>query len=243
MPWKILMPWHRHLPAVLAEPHARAGLRIFYHVRIYLDGIPSHAWTPDMCINTNLVQSLDTRHIDLWAWTANSSDIPKRVWLVFTHRPSDRSTIAVMQEQSDRWQQGICYEVFIHVDLVEDYTAAAHDLHGVISNPAAFKPVKRPYIWRYGLVDGALVDAQAKFPVCLPLLPHEPANHERGRDAGQRDRRREEIRHRDALESSKRRDEERRHDVVERGRGASHKEESRRTEGRTCREDAFIWLG
>lgn len=89
-----------------------------------------------------------------------------------------------MQEQPDWWQQGIRYEVFIHVGLVEDYTAAAHDLHGAISNPAAFKPVKRPYVWLYGLVDGAPTDARAKFPARLPLPPREPANRERGPTLG-----------------------------------------------------------
>ena len=80
------------------------GMRIFFRVRLYLDGIPDHAWTPDIvervigsrcalqCINTDLVQGTDMRHIDLWAWTTNPSDIPKRVWLVFTHRPSDMSS-------------------------------------------------------------------------------------------------------------------------------------------------------
>ena len=52
-------------------------MRIFYRVRFYLGGIPGHAWTPEIvervigrrcalqCINTDLVQPLDTRHIDL----------------------------------------------------------------------------------------------------------------------------------------------------------------------------------
>ena len=64
------------------------GLRLFYRVRLYLDGIPGYAWTPDIvervigrrcalqCINTDLVQPQDTRHIDLWAWTADPSAIP-----------------------------------------------------------------------------------------------------------------------------------------------------------------------
>lgn len=77
---------------------------IFYCDRVYFDGIPSHAWTPYIvervigskcslqCINTDLVQPTDTRQIDLYAWIANPSQIPKRLWLVFTHRPSDKST-------------------------------------------------------------------------------------------------------------------------------------------------------
>jgi hypothetical protein len=71
------------------------------------------------CINTDLVQPQDTRHVDLWAWTADPGAIPKRVWLVFTHRPCDRSSaVLVLREQPDRWLQGVRYEVFLHVGLL-----------------------------------------------------------------------------------------------------------------------------
>ena len=168
------------------------GMRIFFRVRLYLDGIPDHAWTPDIvervigsrcalqCINTDLVQGNDMRHIDLWAWTANPSDIPKWVWLVFTHRPSDKSSappsvfvVTRERELQERWQQGIRYEVFLHIGLVEDYSAAATDLHGAVANPAAFTPIRRPYVWRYGLVDGAPAEARSRFPARLPLPPRE----------------------------------------------------------------------
>ncbi|RLN12941.1 hypothetical protein C2845_PM09G13030 [Panicum miliaceum] len=160
------------------------GMRIFFRVRLYLDGIPEHAWTPDIvervighrcalqCINTD--QPTDTRHIDLWAWTANPSDIPKRVWLVFTHRPTDKSSVVVVtreQELLERWQQCLRFEVFLHIGVVEDYTAASHDLHGAVSNPEAFKPIRRPYFWRYGLLDGAPAEATSRFPARLPKPP------------------------------------------------------------------------
>ncbi|CAN6328776.1 unnamed protein product [Urochloa humidicola] len=65
------------------------GMRIFFRVRLCLDGIPVHAWTPDIverivcnkcslqCINTDLVQPRDTRHFDLWAWTADPQRNPQ----------------------------------------------------------------------------------------------------------------------------------------------------------------------
>ena len=70
------------------------GMRIFYRVRLYLDGIPGYAWTTEIaeriichrcalqCINTDLLQPLHTRHIDVWAWTENPSANPRKVWLV-----------------------------------------------------------------------------------------------------------------------------------------------------------------
>jgi len=107
-------------------------MRIFYRVHLYLDGIPGYAWTPEIveriichrcalqCINTDLLQPLHTRHIDVWAWTENPSANPRKVWLVFTHSPADRSaTIAVFQQLPDQWQQGVRYEVFVHIGVVE----------------------------------------------------------------------------------------------------------------------------
>nr|TKW31403.1 hypothetical protein SEVIR_2G103800v2 [Setaria viridis] len=66
------------------------GFRIFYRVRLCLDGIPSHAWTPEIVervighkcalqhIVTDLLQPADSRHIELWAWTVDPSEIPKK---------------------------------------------------------------------------------------------------------------------------------------------------------------------
>lgn len=87
------------------------GMHIFYRISIYLDGIPSHAWTSDIieliisskcilqCINTNLVQPTDTRHIDLCTWTANPSKIPKHIWLVFTHKPFEKSMVVFVRKE------------------------------------------------------------------------------------------------------------------------------------------------
>jgi hypothetical protein len=64
-----LRPW-RSLSRAL-------GFRFFYRVKLCLDGIPDHAWTPTIIervighrctpqtIVTNLVQSEDSRHIEL----------------------------------------------------------------------------------------------------------------------------------------------------------------------------------
>ncbi|CAN6203027.1 unnamed protein product [Urochloa humidicola] len=213
------------------------GMCIFFRVRLYLDGIPDHAWTLDIvervigskcalqCINTDLIEPTDTRHIDLWAWTANPSEIPKRVWLVFTHRPTDKSSVnpsvvVVTRECDlpDRWQQGIRYEVFLHIGVVEDYSAASLDLQGAVANLAAFTSVRRPYVWRYGVMDGAPEGTRARFPVRLPRPPREPEDGGRdGRDKwGQ------------AQDKG--------------GRQASrHNAGGRRGDGRSCKEGGFSW--
>nr|TKW17005.1 hypothetical protein SEVIR_5G337100v2 [Setaria viridis] len=176
------------------------GFRIFYRVRLCLDGIPSHAWTPEIVervignkcalqnIVTDLVQPADSRHIELWAWTVDPSDIPKKVWLAFVHSPATKSSAFSVSAEPPptSWQQGARYEVFIHMPLLEDYTAAARNLEHAVTNPENITPIHRRYEWRYGLVDGAPPDARSRFPARLPRPPREPEqrnrdDHEDGR--------------------------------------------------------------
>jgi hypothetical protein len=96
------------------------GFRFFYKVKLCLDGIPDHAWTPGIVervighrcalqtIITDLVQPEDSRHIELWAWSANPSEIPKRVWLAFTNRPSEHSSAVYIgtEPPPEPWHQG-----------------------------------------------------------------------------------------------------------------------------------------
>jgi hypothetical protein len=72
------------------------GFRMFYRVRLWLHGIPDHAWTPVIVellirhrcalqyIVTDLDKPDDTRHFEIWAWIPKPRDIPKKIWLAFT---------------------------------------------------------------------------------------------------------------------------------------------------------------
>jgi hypothetical protein len=120
------------------------------------------------------VQPADTRHIELWAWSRDPSRIPKKVWLTFTHRPIDGSSAVFVDTEPppDRSHQGVRYEVFIHIPLIEDYSAAADNLQEAIDNPAAYVPIRCRYDWRHGLVDGAPATARAtRFSARLPRPP------------------------------------------------------------------------
>jgi hypothetical protein len=161
------------------------GLRLFYRVKLCLDGIPPHAWTPDIIervighrcalqfIVTDLVQSAETRHIEIWAWTLDPSNIPKKVWLCFTHRPIDGSSAVFVstEEPPDVWHQAVRFEVFLHMPILEDFTGVKQDLQAAINNPAAVAPVRRRFDWRYGLVDGAPTTARSPYPARLPRPP------------------------------------------------------------------------
>jgi hypothetical protein len=87
------------------------GFRIFYRVRLCLDGVPDHVWSPEVVeriignrcalqyIVIDLVQPTDTRHIELWAWARDPCKIPKKVWLAFTHRPIDGSSVVFVDTE------------------------------------------------------------------------------------------------------------------------------------------------
>jgi hypothetical protein len=131
------------------------GFRMFYRVDLFLDGIPDHAWTPTTVecvighrcalqyIFTDLVQPEDTRHIELWAWTQDPRDIPKKVWLAFTHGPAGGSSAIYVDSEPPpaAWYQGNRYAIFVHLSILEDYKAVEGNLQAAIDNPASVKPI------------------------------------------------------------------------------------------------------
>jgi hypothetical protein len=120
------------------------GFRMFYRVRLFLNGIPDHAWTPAIVerlighqctlqyIVTDLVKPDDTRHIELWAWTPEPRDIPKKVWLAFTHGPAGGSSAVFFDTEPPpaAWYQGNKFAVDIHLSILEDYCAGGRKLAG-----------------------------------------------------------------------------------------------------------------
>jgi hypothetical protein len=122
-----------------------------------------------------LVQPEDSRHIELWDWTANPSEIPKRVWLAFTNRPSDDSSSVFVgpDPPPESWHQGARFQVFLHMPLMEDYSAVARNLQSAVDNPASITPIRRRFDWRYNLVDGAPPTARSRFPARLPRPQHD----------------------------------------------------------------------
>lgn len=121
------------------------GVALMFRVRLCLDGVPMHAWAADITeriigrtctleqIETDVVhpvESGNTRSIDLWAWTANPSTIPKRMWLSFTNRAKDPKLAPLLAVESppEHWQRGVRHPVLFHLEEIHDYTAATIDL-------------------------------------------------------------------------------------------------------------------
>ncbi|CAO2152345.1 unnamed protein product [Urochloa humidicola] len=142
------------------------GANLFYRVRLVLDGVPRHAWQPDIverligrtcalqCIDTNLLYPTDTRGIVLWAWTADPSKLPKVMWLIFTTGTLEgsSSSVQISEIPPSRWQLGIDHPVLIHIWEIHNYATVKTDPH----NPdvAIGEPERRRLPWFCGVKDG-----------------------------------------------------------------------------------------
>ncbi|CAN6305403.1 unnamed protein product [Urochloa humidicola] len=136
------------------------GVALFFRIRICLEGVPIHAWTPGIverlfgctcaleCIDTNLLRPDDTRTIDVWAWTPNPSRIPKKLWL--TLNASKEVIVSTMQPVP--WQRGASYLILPHLEWIYDYTEAYVDTHG--RKQVMPRPQKRKLDWERGVVNG-----------------------------------------------------------------------------------------
>ncbi|CAN6241233.1 unnamed protein product [Urochloa humidicola] len=133
--------------------------------KLCLDGVPRHAWSAELAeriisrtcalegIETNIQMPAATKTIDLWAWTANPSTIPKLVWLTFTGRARDHQLAAVQVSETppERWQRGIKHPVIVHLEEFQDYTTASVNLDDRTSCTPTTRKLPP---WRLGVIDG-----------------------------------------------------------------------------------------
>ncbi|WVZ78760.1 hypothetical protein U9M48_026416 [Paspalum notatum var. saurae] len=172
------------------------GVTLLYRVKLCLDGIPDHAWDPDIVeriisrrcaletIETNLINPDETKTVDLWAWTANPSSIPKKIWLSFTSQARDAklSSVLVMETPPEHWQSGSKYGVIVHLEEIHDYTVKSRDEQGNIT-----PGIRRLPRWNLGVIDGQPRPSRA-----FEDFPHHPPPPRQQRDErrDERDRRR-----------------------------------------------------
>ncbi|CAN6339398.1 unnamed protein product [Urochloa humidicola] len=178
------------------------GATLFYRVRLVLDGVPRHAWQPDIverlisrtcalqCIETNLLHPMDTRGIELWAWTADPSRIPKVMWLIFTTDTMEGSLSSVQISEIPplRWQHGINHPVLIHIWEVHNYSTVTTDPHypGVVIG----EPEKRRLPWFWGVRDGDQKPTPVFPPFQHPPTPRVQEQRDERSKADRRDRER-----------------------------------------------------
>ncbi|KAJ1260193.1 hypothetical protein BS78_10G213600 [Paspalum vaginatum] len=177
------------------------GARFFYRVRICLEGVPRHAWLPNVVerllgrscsvqyIETDLLHPTDSRSICLSAWSRNPSKIPKKIGLTFTNRAMGdaSSSWQVTEEPPEKWQFGATFQVLVHLDLMEDYTAAPTPLPGFAMPP--FTPAQHPFVWFWGKADGEPGPDRVYEHSSSPHAELHDGNRGRGRDQETRRRR------------------------------------------------------
>ncbi|CAN6312864.1 unnamed protein product [Urochloa humidicola] len=178
------------------------GAAMFYRVRLVLDGVPRHAWQPDIverligrtcalqCIDTNLLHPVDTRGIELWAWTADPSRIPKVMWLIFTTGTLEgsSSSVQISEIPPSRWQRGINHPVLIHIWEVHNYSSVTTDPQE--PDVAIGKPERRRLPWFWGVKDGDQEPTPAFPPLGHPPPPRVTGRRDERQEADRRNRER-----------------------------------------------------
>ncbi|XP_040384518.1 uncharacterized protein LOC107305206 [Oryza brachyantha] len=162
-----------------------------------------HAWAADVAerligrscaleqIVTDLVHPVEarnTRTINLWAWAANPSTIPKRVWLGFTNRAKNPQSeeLFVQDKPPEHWQRGVRHPVLFHLEEVHDYTVAGV----VLTEETTCQPTRRKLPpWSLGVMDGEPTPARAFETFQHHLSPRNLSVHARlGQDGIRGDR-------------------------------------------------------
>ncbi|PNT71079.1 hypothetical protein BRADI_2g22795v3 [Brachypodium distachyon] len=157
--------------------HAFAAAMAF-RVHLRLEKVTAFAWTP--CIVERIIgrrcsfDQLDRRSafmeqtdtLDLWAWTTNPSLIPKVMWVSFMGRSLDEHAdeILVTDYRPSGVKQGSSYRVIIHLDTVEDYTAAPLDYNTSSGKPPLLKPRITTFNCVIGTIDGVPPPAATAAP-------------------------------------------------------------------------------
>nr|TKW17205.1 hypothetical protein SEVIR_5G351000v2 [Setaria viridis] len=176
------------------------GAALFYRVRLVLDGVPRHAWQPELverivgrtcslqCVDTNLLHPTDTRGIELWAWTADPSKIPKVMWLIFTTGALDASSSSVQVSETPprRWQRGIKHRVIIHIWEIHDFSKVSADRDD--PDLAVGEPERRQLPWFWGVRDGDQVPTAAFEPFHHPPPPRVQERRNEREEEDRRDR-------------------------------------------------------
>lgn len=155
------------------------GAALFYRVLICLDRVPRHAWQPNIveriightcvlqCIDTNLLHLTDTHDIELWAWSADPSKIPKVMWLIITTGTMDgsSSSVQVSEVPPSCWYRVIKHYILVHIWEIHNYSIVAMEPRDPDVPIDELEKWQLPWFW--GVRDGE----QAPTHVFPPFQP------------------------------------------------------------------------
>ncbi|XBH89649.1 hypothetical protein VPH35_081504 [Triticum aestivum] len=152
------------------SPRAHAdAVELRHHVHLFLENVPLNAWNEEVVakllegaavphyFDAATTQKADASSLNLWAWTANPSSIPKVMWLtiiggcasgdnivVSSSGPLPGfSTVASSSSATQQGRKGLTYRVIIHLDIHKDFTQGA-----------STSRFQHRFDWQYGVVDG-----------------------------------------------------------------------------------------
>jgi hypothetical protein len=127
--------------------------QMHHHVHLCLEEVPLQAWNEEVvgkiigqsCIthyfDIATVNKEDASTLNLWAWTANPSSIPKVMWVTI----AGNSVTVSPAEPGGR--RGLTSRVLVHLDFHEDLTPDAN-------GRAPSCPYREKFDWLLGVVDG-----------------------------------------------------------------------------------------
>lgn len=168
-----------HVRPWRAVSHA-FGAAMFFLLRLCLEGLPVYAWTPDIAarhvgrkcslkaLEGVSASKEDTRTLNLWAWTSNPSTIAKVAWITFTHRSGDTHPLPKVSScLPDKWKRGLTHRVIIHLDYIENHTAAPLDDFITSTDTVPYEPITSRLPWSLGAIDG-MPESKGGLAACLP---------------------------------------------------------------------------
>ncbi|XP_037460788.1 uncharacterized protein LOC119331724 [Triticum dicoccoides] len=176
------------------SPRAHAdAVKLRHHVHLCLENVPLNAWNEEVAgkliggaavthyFDAATTQKEDASSLNLWAWTANPSAIPKVMWLTLIGGNATGSSIIVSSSEplpgfnsvaassSSTQQQGrlgLTYRVIVHLDLHEDF-----------GQDASTPRYQHQFDWQYGIIDGEVAIRES----------NQGGRHNNGNDRRRRD--------------------------------------------------------
>jgi hypothetical protein len=144
-----------------------------YHVRLCIEGIPHHAWYPDIAskvlgdeaiihhVEEETRRRLDQRAYRCWAFCRDPSRIPQTMFLSLTEFEASVQSAQVSFVRPREARKGHIFKILIHLDVVEDLLFYHHLRDELIADG---KVPWREFRWQYGRPDGDIGMDEAQPP-------------------------------------------------------------------------------
>jgi hypothetical protein len=136
-----------------------------YHVRLSLEGIPQHAWYPEIVekvlgdeaiithVEEDTLKRVDQRTFDCWVLSKDPSRIPQVFLSLAKYEPEARRSKQVHLSKPREVNHSHVFRVIIHIDAIEDLLFYHYPREELIADS---KAPWREFRWQFGRLDGDL---------------------------------------------------------------------------------------